>query len=286
MQVPPRATIGGFMRYLLCGLWLSCSLFAQNEAKAPALQPSGAAAGTFYVDGIVYQYTRGTDHTVVAAAHSAINHKFLAVKVRVYNAGQWSVTVKPEDILVEDAVAGHAVIAIPGAELARRMRKSYNMARFGVNAMAGSDSPDTPITSEMTSPQFLQMMRAMAARTNSGGVTGNNLLYTDTPGALESEEEMTHAEECDVVCRLRTREAQGADVLAQLQRQISPDFVEQCSLRANTIPPRANVAGVLYFPLGKLSEGAAASEHGKKGRQVRVTVALGGESFQFVLPVE
>jgi hypothetical protein len=62
--------------------------------------------------------------------------------------------------------------------------------------------------------------------------------------------------------------------------------VEQCSLRANTIPPRANVAGVLYFPLGKLSESAAASNHGKKGRLVRVTVALGGESFQFVLPVE
>jgi hypothetical protein len=46
------------------------------------------------------------------------------------------------------------------------------------------------------------------------------------------------------------------------------------------------VAGVLYFPLGKLSESAAASNHGKKGRLVRVTVPLGSESFQFVLPVE
>ncbi len=243
--------------------------------------------GTFYVDGIVYQYESATDHTVVAAAHSVINHKFLAVKVRVYNAGQHSVTIKPEDILVED-VAGHAVAAIPGAELARRMRKSYNMARFGVNAMAGSDTPDTPITSEMTSPQFLQMMRAMAARANanSGGVVGNNLLYTDTPGALEPGEDSGHAEECDIVCRLRTREGQGADVLAQLQRQNSPDFVEQCALLSNTIPQRANVAGVLYFPLGKLSESAAASNHGKKARLVRVTVPVGSESFQFVLPVE
>lgn len=274
------------MRYLLCALLFSCSLFAQNEAQASAAQPSGAAAGVFYVNGIVYQYARGNDHTVVAAAHSVINHKFLAVKVRVYNAGQRSVTVKPEDILVEDVVAGHAVAAIPGAELARRMRKSYNMARFGVNAMAGSDTPDTPITSEMTSPQFLQMMRAMAARANSGGGTANSMLYTDTPGALESDEETNHAEECDVVCRLRTREGQSADVLAQLQRQNPPEFVEQCALLANTVPPRANVAGVLYFPLGKLSESADASNNGKKGRLVRVTVALGGESFQFVLPVE
>ncbi|MGA2370862.1 MAG: hypothetical protein ACLPPV_00815 [Candidatus Korobacteraceae bacterium] len=274
------------MRYLLCALLFSCSLFAQNQAEASAPQPSGATAGAFYVDGIVYQYASRTDHTVVAAAHSVINHKFLAVKVRVYNAGQRSVTVKPEDILVEDVIAGHGVSAIPGAELARRMRKSYNMARFGVNAMAGSDSRDAPITSEMASPQFLQLMRAMAARANSGGDAVNNLLYTDTPGALESGEEPVHAEECDVVCRLRTREGQGADVLAQLQRQNSPDFVEQCALLANTVPPRANVAGVLYFPLGKLSESAAAPNHGKKVRVVRVTVPLGSESFQFLLPVE
>lgn len=274
------------MRYLLCALLFTCSLFAQNEAEASAPQNSGAARGAFYVDGIVYQYATGTDHTVVAAAHSVINHKFLAVKVRVYNAGQRSVTVKPEDILVEDVVAGHAVAAIPGAELAKKLRKPYNMARFGMNAIGGSEPTDTPITSEMASPQFLQMMRAMAAHANSGGGAVNNLLYTDTPGALESGEERVHAEECDVVCRLRTREGQGADVLAQLQRQGSPDYVEQCALLANTVPPRANVTGVLHFPLGKLAESSSASNNAKKGRLVRVTVPLGSESFQFVLPVE
>jgi len=276
------------MRYLICAVVFSCSLLAQNQSEVSAPPSAGVSQGAFYVDGIVYQYERGTDQTVVVAAHTVINHKFLAVKVRVYNAGQRSVTVKPEDISVEDVVAGHAVAAIAGADLARRMRKSYNMARFGVNAMAGSDSPDTPITSEMTSPQFLQMMRAMAARANAtaGGVASNNLLYTDTPGALDSDEESAHSEECDVVCRLRTREGQGADVLAQLQRQNSPEFVEQCAFLANTVPPRANVAGVLYFPLSKLAEGAAVPNHGKKARLVRVTVPVGGESFQFVLPVE
>ncbi len=273
------------MRYLLCALLFSCSLLAQNQSEAQAAPPA-ASKGAFYVDGIVYQYASGSGRTVVAAAHSVINHKFLAVKVRVYNAGQHSVTVKPEDILLEDVVAGHAVAAIPGAELARRMRKSYNMARFGVNAMAGSDAPDSPITSEMTSPQFLRMMRAMAARANSGGGTTNSMLYTDTPGALESDDETGGTEECDVVCRLRTREGQSADVLAQLQRQNSPDFVEQCALLSNTIPPRANASGVLYFPLGKLSESPAATNNRKKARLVRVTVPIGGESFQFVLPVE
>ena len=272
------------MRYTLCALLLGCSLFAQDQG--PSAPKSEGAKGTFYVYGIVYQYAAGTDYTVVAAAHSVINHKFLAVKVRVYNAGQHSVTLKPEDVVVEDAVAGHAAAAASGAELAKRMRKPYNMARYGVNTFAGAE-PDTPITSDMVSPQFLEMMRAMAARANSGGMPGgSNVLYTDTPGALDSGEEPARPPECDQICRLRNREAQGTDALQQLQRQTSPDTVERWTLLANTIPPRANVVGVLFYPLGKLAKSAAASNNGKKERLVRVTVPVGGESFQFVLPVE
>ena len=284
-RFPSCSHIGGFMRYTLCALLLGCSLFAQDQG--PSAPKSEGAKGTFYVYGIVYQYAAATDYTVVAAAHSVINHKFLAVKLRVYNAGQHSVTLKPEDVVVEDAVAGRAVAAVSGAELAQRMRRPYNMARYSVGAIAGTDSADTPITSDMVSPQFLEMMRAMAARANSGGMPrGSNVLYTDTPGALDSDEEPARPPECDQICRLRNREAQGTDPLEQLQRQTSPDTVERWTLLANTIPPRANVVGVLFYPLGKLAKSAAASNNGKKGRLVRVTVPVGGESFQFVLPVE
>lgn len=82
------------MRCLLVGLLLSCCLLAQNPSSNP--QPSPPGGGMFYVDGIVYHYVAGTSYTVVAAAHSVLNRKFLAVKVRVYNAGRESVTVKPE----------------------------------------------------------------------------------------------------------------------------------------------------------------------------------------------
>jgi len=74
----------------------------------------------FYVEGIVYQYVAGTDYTVVAAAHSVLNRKFLAVKVRVYNAGQRSVTVKPEDVVLEDANGGHALAALSARRSPRR----------------------------------------------------------------------------------------------------------------------------------------------------------------------
>ena len=270
------------MRYFFCSLLLGSALLAQQIYQAVPEQSNNK--GTFYVDGISYQYAVGKDYTVIAAAHSAINHKFLAVKVRVYNSGQHSITVKPEDVLVEDAVAARPLAAVSAGALADKMRKPYNMARYAVNA-GGPSGEEQPLTAEMMNPQFLQMMRAMAARTRGSAAVGDNLLYTDTPGALDSDEPRP-AVDCDQVCRLRARESRGPDALAQLERQTSPDYVEQCGLRSNTIPPRADIAGVLYFPLGKLAQESSVVNHIKKRRIVRVTVPVDGESFQFVLLVE
>lgn len=270
------------MRFLLCALLFVCPAFAQDEnSTSQKIQ-----AGAFYVDGIVYQYAVSRNYTVVAAAHSVINRKYLAIKVRVYNAGPHSVTIKPEDVSLEDAVGGHAVAAVSSAELAKKLRKAYNMVRYSVGTVAGND-PQAPVTADMVSPQMLEMMRAIAARSNGNAMPGRkNLLYTDTPGALDDEGEPARPVQCDQACRLRAGETRGPDPLAQLQHQASPDYVEQCSLLANTIPPRGNGAGVVYYPLGKLSESAAVADHGKKGRAVRVTVPVGGESFQFDLAVE
>jgi hypothetical protein len=267
------------MRSFVCVLLLACPLVGQQVTR-----DIPERSGTFFVDGITYQYEARADCTVVVATHSVINRKFLGVKVRVYNAGQHSISVKPEDIAVGDAIAGRELAAIPGAELARRMRKPQNMARFAVNGIGGAPS-DGPITSDMMNPAFLEMMKAIAARSN-GMPSGKSVLYTDTPGALEGGNTALGPIECDQVCRLRNREAQGTDGLTQLQHPSSPDAVEQYALLANTIPPHANVGGVLFFPLGKVSESAPAAEHGKKARRVRVSVPVMGEEFRFELPVE
>ncbi len=273
------------MRHIFCALLVASSLCAQQQYQTAP--DSAASKGSFYVDGIVYQYAAGMDFTVVAAVHSVINHKYAAVKVRVYNAGQRSVTVRPEDILVEDAVAGRSLMPLAGSELAKRMRKPYNMARMSVSASDSDDAAPTEANAP-TNQQFMEMMRAIAARANQPSVpAGNNLLYTDTPGALDQEEAAHRSMECDLVCHLRMGEAaQGTDSLAQLQRQNTPEYVEQCSLRANTIPPHASVGGVLYFPLGKLAQELSQSAHIKKRRIVRVTVPVESEKFQFVLLVE
>jgi hypothetical protein len=271
------------MRYFLCSLLLGSALLAQQEYRA--VPDFSNSQGTFYVDGISYQYAVGEDYTVVAAAHSAINHKFLAIQLRVYNAGRHSVTIKPEDVLVEDAVGSRAVAPISATRLANKMRKPYNMARYAVNN-AGGEGSKSPITSDMINPQFMEMMRVMALRTHtSAAAVGQNLLYTDTPGALD-DDAVPRTGECDQVCRLRIRESQQPDALAQLQGMSSPDYVEQCAFRANTIPPRANIGGVLYFPLGKLAQESLAVNHIKKRRIVRVTVPVDGENFQFVLLVD
>jgi hypothetical protein len=273
------------MRYILCSLLLASSLCAQQQYQTAS--DSAKSKGSFYVDGIIYQYAAGSEYTVVAAVHSVMNHKYAAVKVRVYNTGQHSVTVRPEDILVEDAVAGRAVTPIAGAELAKRMRKPYNMARMAVSSNQDADATSSDGNSG-SNQQLVEMMRAIASRSNQPSVpAGNNLLYTDTPGALETGEAPHHAAACDEVCRLRMGEAaQGTDILAQLQRQNTPEYIEQCSLRSNTVPPHASVGGVLYFPLGKLAQESSQSEHVKKRRILRVTVPVDDVSFQFVLLVE
>jgi hypothetical protein len=266
------------MRPWLCALLLLCPLAAQQVTGDAA-----DARGTFFIDGIVYQYAESPECTVVVAAHSVANRKFLAVKIRVYNRGTRSATVKPDDVVVSDALDGRQLMAVSGSELARKMRKPQNMARYAVNGVGGAPT-DAPITSDMAG-SFLEMMRAMAARNNgNASPSGKSVLYTDTPGALQ--EDVSGPVECDEVCRLRNREAMGTEPLNQLQRPSSPDVVEQFALLANTVPPHANVFGVLYYPLGKLSEAPPVTPHGKKDRRVKVMVPVMGETFQFELPVE
>jgi hypothetical protein len=110
-------------------------------------------------------------------------------------------------------------------------------------------------------------------------------LYTDTPGALQSQEPV-HPIACDTVCGLRNREAANPDVLTQLQRQNSPDYIEQSAFLANTITPQSDVDGVLYFSMPKLTRGVALAKNGTKSGMIRLTVPVGEEKFEFLLVVE
>ena len=273
------------MRYILCAA-LFCSLLGAQD-KASVSPSSPHENGTFYVNGIDYHFISGTNYTVVVAAHSVANRKFLGVKVRILNNGQRSVTVGPEDVRVEDAVAGRDVEGISGAELAKRMRRPYNSSRFAVNAAAGQ-APEAGDDSETMDRQHSDIMRAMqqmASQMASAPPVLSTLSITEATAQPDSglaPEGMIS----DEVSHLRSKEASRPDVLMQLQRQVSPDYVERTSFLANTIPPRADLEGVFYYPMGKLARDPAASKKAAKTRMVRVTVPVGDEEFQFMLPVE
>jgi hypothetical protein len=268
------------MRYVLCAALLCSFLVAQESVVAPG---PVQREGIFFVNGVDYHFVSGANCTAVVAAHSVVNRKFLGVKIRIVNSGDTPVTVKPEDIVVQDAMAGRVLPGTSGADLAKKMSKPYNWARLGVKMGAGSapeESEDNPMDPQRA--EMLRMMRQMAGQ--MGGPMSRSALATSEdgptgvvgPGAVFSDE----------VSYLRRREASGPDVLLQLQKQNSPDFLEQTTLLANTIPPRGDMQGVMYYPMGKLTRDPAAGKTRSQSHVVRVTVPAGGESFSFVLAVE
>ena len=270
------------MHQFFCALLLGSALLAQQQL--PALPDLSEAKGMFHAEGIAYHYTVGKDYLVVAAAQTVINRKFLAVKVRFYNTGSNAVTVNPENILVEDAIAGHPLAAVSAASIAEKMRKTPGMAAYAVGGETAGGKEDNEVGGTVSSELILEMMRAMApARRPNPGAKRQNPLFTDV--AAGSMVPLCPFG-CDLTWKLSMRESHGSDTLAKLQGTDSTDYVERCGLGANTIAPDANVSGVLYFPLGKLMRESMNANSLKKTRIVRMTIPLGGESFQFVLPVE
>ena len=266
---------------VVCVFLFCCSLAAQERASLP--QVSSSAEGSFFLSGIVYRYASAGDYTVVAAVHPALNRKYLAVKLRITNIGQEPVTVRPEDVSVEDEMAGRKLDFVSAGELGKRMRRPYNWVRLAVNPDSATDAEAShgPVT-----PQMLQTMRAMAmarAASGSGGVMlpQRNILFTDTPGAIQMDGGQVPLE-CGQVCQLLRRENAVPDVLVQLQRQNSADYVEHAALLANTIAPNAEAAGVLFYPMARLARGP----HGKKSGTVRLTVPVGQEKFDLEFTVE
>jgi len=272
------------MRYILCAALFCSWLGAQDNPSRSPLSPPGD--GIFYVNGIDYHFISLTNYTVVVAAHSVANRKFLGVKVRILNNGQHSVTVRPEDVRVEDAVAGRDVAAISGTELAKRMRRPYNWSRYAVNAAAGP-APQAGDDLETVDRQHSDLMRAMlvASQMDNAPPVLSRRSITETDGEPDSGI-APQAMLSDELSHLRRKEASRPDVLMQLQRQISPDYVERTLFLANTIPPQADVDGVFYYPMGKLARAPGAAKKAAKSCMVRVTVPVGEVEFQFMLAVE
>jgi len=271
---------------ILLTLLFCCSLHAQDQAAVSRVSSSGS--GSFYLNGIVYEYASQGACTVVAAVRPALNHKYLAVKLRVMNGGEQPVTVKPEDILVRDVLAEHSLAMVSATELAKRMRRPYNWARLAVDP--GNGPPENDPSHPIITPEMLGMMRAMAMAkpgSTSGAVMApdRNVLFTDTPGTLPMGPVMgplPTGSLCAQVCQLLRKETATADVLVRLQKQNTPDYVEQTAFLANTIAPQGEAVGVLFYPMPTRAQGSRGKKHGT----VLLKVPVGSETFELQMTVE
>ena len=276
------------MHGLLCALLLCSLAVAQDRGPGPGPDFSRAARerGSFYLNGLGYQYIQGTSYTVVASAIPTLNGKYFGVKVHVFNRGKRSVNVVPESVTVDDSVGAKPLQLLSAADIADRMRRQPAWSRVADAAVGGAPMHDPGSTPGV--PTMADLLRELSKE--SGG-NGFMMGYADPPEPTltvrgEPRAAAHTSASCDLGCELRNREIGDGKGPQLPKRSARPEQLEQCEFLANTIPPDGEAQGVLFFSMPKLTDRAPISHTGKKSYLVTVSVPVGNEKFQFVFPPE
>ena len=270
------------MRTFLCAMVLVASLSAQQGTPVltPAAQAEASAwepgSNSFFVNGIAYRFVARPTYAVVAAATANVAGKYLGLKVHIYNRSRQTVTVKPEDMELVDAIGNRRLAPVPAQEIAERKRGQPAWLRVTGNAISGQPSP--PV--DGLNPQWSDLVRALQPQVNASAdpeekdnrVFARQNLQSDGP-------------DCDTTCQLRNREVNSM-LSTGWQPQNLADSIEHTAFLANTIPPRCDVEGVLYFPMPKLASTDPAHRRQSKSYAVTLTVTISGERLQLDFPVE
>jgi hypothetical protein len=276
------------MRGVLYALLLCSFAVAQDRVPSPGPDFNRGARerGSFYLNGLGYQYMQGTSYTVVASAIPTLNGKYFAVKVHVFNRGKRSVNLVPESVTVEDSVGARPLELLSAADIADRMRRQPAWSR-AVGVAAGND----PAQGRGNNPGVPTMADLLRELSKESGGNGPMMDYAEpsspTLTVRGTSQAVAHSSEsCDLGCELRNREIGDGNGPQLPKRNASPEQLEQSEFLANTIPPEGDVQGVLYFSMPKLTDRAPVSHTGKKSYLVTLTVPVGEEKFQFVFPPE
>jgi|GEM_PF-2687367 hypothetical protein len=274
------------MRGVLYALLLCSFAVAQDRGPGPDFSRGARVRGSFYLNGLGYQYIQGANYTVVASAIPTLNGKYFGVKVHVINRGKRSVNMVPESVTVEDSVGSKPLELFSAADIADRMRRQPAWSRVASAAVGGAPAPSAG--SYPGVPTMADLLRELSKE--SGG-DGMNMGYAEPPAPTLTERGTARAvahssASCDLGCELRNREIGDGSSPQLPKRNARPEQLEQSEFLANTIPPEGEVQGVLYFSMPKLTDRAPISHTGKKSYLVTVTVPVGEEKFQFVFPPE
>jgi hypothetical protein len=267
---------------------LLCS-FATGQDRVPGPGPDFSRAarerGSFYLNGLGYQYIQGTKYTVVASAIPTLNGKYFGVKVHVFNRGNRSVNMIPESVTAEDSVGAKPLGLVSAAEIADRMRRQPAWSR--VADAVGGAPPQGPGSSPGV-PTMADLLRELNKESGGNGMMMGYAEPAEPTLTVRGEPRaMAHTSaSCDLGCELRNREIGDGKGPKLPQRSARPEQLEQSEFLANTIPPEGQAEGVLFFSMPKLTDRAPVSHTGKKSYLVTVTVPVGDEKFQFVFPPE
>jgi hypothetical protein len=275
------------MRGWLCALLLCSLAFAQepNTGAGPDFSRAARERGSFYLNGVSYQYLQGTKYTVVASAVPTLNGKYFGVKLHILNRGESSVNMVPEAVTAEDSVGSRALQLLSAADIADHMRRQPAWAKVAAAAVGGPPAAGPAGYSGV--PTMADLLRELTKESEGNGFVGTSdppyptLTVRGAPRATAHD-----SAACDLGCALRNREIGDGSGPQLPSRNARPEQVEQSEFLANTIPPEGDAEGVLYFSMPKLTDRAPISHTGKKSYLVTVRVPVGEEKFQFVFPPE
>jgi hypothetical protein len=274
------------MRGWLCVLLLCALAVAQepNPGPGPDFGRAARERGSFYLNGLGYQFIQGTNYTVVATASPILNGKSFGVKVHVFNRGRHSVNMVPEAVTAEDSVGAKALELLSAADIADRMRRQPAWIRMAGGAVGGAPGPGQ---GDMIHPTMNDLIRELNKESGGNGfVSPVEPVYPVLTERGTSRAVAQPSAACDLGCELRNREIGDGNGPQMPKRSTRPEQLEQSEFLANTIPPEGEAQGVLYFSPPKLTDRAPVSHNGRKGYLVTVTVPVGEEKFQFVFPPE
>ncbi len=245
-------------------------LTAPAQAEARLWEPGSSF---FYINGIAYRYAAASSYAVVAAATTGVGGKYLGIKVHVFNRSRQSITVRPEDITVVDAVANRRLAPIPAVEIVNRKRGQPNWMKFA-GTVAGSPEP----VSELVNPQWNELVRALQPEVTSSARADS------TASVYSSQKMQVDGPDCDTACQLRNREV-NSSLSAGWQQNLS-ESIQHTAFTANTIPPQCDIEGVLYFPMPRQVATDPAARRRSKSYAITITVPVAGERFNLDFPVE
>jgi hypothetical protein len=192
--------------------------------------------------------------------------------VHVFNRGKQSITVRPEEISVIDAIANRRLTPIAAVEIANAKRGQPAWLKFAGTAVAGPQQPEDTIN-----PQWSDLVRALQPEVQSstradagGGVYSSQKVQLDGP-------------DCDTACQLRNREVNST--LASGWQQNLAESIERTAFLANTISPQSDIEGVLYFPMPRQAATDPSARRRSKSYAITITVPVAGERFNLDFPV-